>query len=140
MAKTLSVLLGTALLAGLAAPQVAWAQDDETFVPETVTAKERVDPGPKVFVNVQNWGGGPSLVRFYSADDLALVGTVNGGAQSHFALSQDGKTVYMISGFYSRLSSGDAEHVLQIFDVDTATLTKEIQLPSRSPNTPTTLR
>lgn len=129
MATKLTVLTCTALLAGLAAPAGAWAQDDDTFVPETVTAKEFVDPGPKVFVNVQNWGGGPSLVRFYNADDLALVGTVNGGAQSHFALSQDGKTVYMISGFYSRLSSGDAEHVLQIFDVDTATLTKEIQLP-----------
>lgn len=128
MAKKISVLTCTAVLAALAAPAGIWAQDD-TFVPETLSAKERVDPGPKVFVNVQNWGGGPSLVRFYSADDLSLVGTVNGGAQSHFALSRDGKTVYMVSGFYSRLSSGTGEHVLQVFDVDTATLTKEIQLP-----------
>ena len=129
MANTYLVLACSALLASqLALPAHSWAQDD-TFVPETLSAKATVDLGPKVFVNVQNWSGGPSVVRFYSADDLSVVGTVDAGAQSHFAISKDGKTVYMASGFYSRLSSGEGEHVLQIFDVDTATLTKEIQLP-----------
>lgn len=129
MANTFSVLTCSALLAAqLAAPASVLAQDD-TFVPETLTAKERVDPGPKVFVNVQNWGGGPSVVRMYSADDLRVVGTADAGAQSHFAISGDGKTIYIASGFYSRLSSGTAEHVLRIFDTDTASLTKEIQLP-----------
>lgn len=129
MANKLTVLTCSALLAGqLAAPASAWAQDD-AFVPETLSAKERLDPGPKVFVNVQDWGGGPSFVRIYSADDLSIMGTADAGAQSHFAISGDGKTVYIISGYYSRLSSGTGEHVLRIFDTDTATLTKEIQLP-----------
>ena len=129
MANKLTVLTCSALLAGqLAAPASAWAQDD-TFVPETLSAKERLDPGPKVFVNVQDWGGGPSFVRIYSADDLSIMGTADAGSQSHFAISGDGKTVYIISGYYSRLSSGTGEHVLRIFDTETATLTKEIQLP-----------
>ncbi len=128
MANRFSALAGLALGAQLMSVGAVLAQDD-TFVPETVTMKETVAPGPKVFVNVQNWGGGPSVVRFYSADDLSVVGTVDAGAQSHFAISQDGKTVYMASGFYSRLSSGKGEHVLQVFDVETATLTKEIVLP-----------
>lgn len=128
MANRFSALAGLALGAQLMSVGAVLAQDD-TFVPETVTMKETVAPGPKVFVNVQNWGGGPSVVRFYSADDLSVVGTVDAGAQSHFAISQDGKTVYMASGFYNRLSSGKGEHVLQVFDVETATLTKEIVLP-----------
>lgn len=128
MANRFSALAGLALGAQLMSVGAVLAQDD-TFVPETVTMKETVAPGPKVFVNVQNWGGGPSVVRFYSADDLSVVGTVDAGAQSHFAISLDGKTVYMASGFYSRLSSGKGEHVLQVFDVETATLTKEIVLP-----------
>ncbi len=129
MANRFSLLTCSAVLAlQLAVPNLAQAQE-ETFVPETLTAKEMVDPGPKVFVNVQNWGGGPSVVRFYSADDLRVVGTADAGAQSHFAISADGKTVYIVSGYYSRLSSGTAEHVLRIFDADTASLTKEVQLP-----------
>ncbi len=129
MAKKFLVLTCSALLAAqMAAPHAAWAED-EAFVPEKISAKEHVDPGPKVFVNVQNWSGGPSVVRMYSADDLSVVGTADAGAQSHFAISGDGKTIYIVSGYYSRLSSGTGEHVLRIFDTDTATLTKEIQLP-----------
>mgnify|MGYP000961338212 CR=1 FL=1 len=89
MANRFSLLTCSAMLAlQLAVPNLAQAQE-ETFVPETLTAKEMVDPGPKVFVNVQNWGGGPSVVRFYSADDLRVVGTADAGAQSHFAISAE---------------------------------------------------
>lgn len=129
MIKKISVLTCSAMLAAqVAAPASVLAQD-VAFVPETVTAKERVDPGPKVFVNVQNWDGGPSVVRFYSTADLSVVGTADAGSQSHFAISGDGKTVYIASGYYSRLSSGTGEHVVRVFDVDTASLVKEIQLP-----------
>lgn len=129
MIKKISVLACTTVIAAqLAGPAGVRAQEAE-FVPETVTAKERVDPGPKVFVNVQNWDGGPSVVRFYSTKDLSVVGTVDAGSQSHFAVSADGKTVYMASGYYKRLTSGPGEHVVRIFDVDTASLIKEIELP-----------
>ncbi len=137
MIKRFAVLTCTALMAAqLAGPAGALAQET-AFVPETVTTKERVDPGPKVFVNVQNWDGGPSVVRFYSTTDLSVVGTADAGSQSHFAISADGKTVYIASGYYSRLSSGTGEHVVRIFDVDTASLIKEIQLPVKYRNIPT---
>lgn len=129
MAHTLSALLGAACLVGaVAGPASALAQDAE-FVPEHATAKETMDPGPNVFVNMQNWRGGPSAVYMYSANDLTLKGSVSGGAQSHFTASKDGKTIYLVSGFYPRISSGAGEHVLQIFDVATNRLQKEIVLP-----------
>ena len=129
MATKLSALLGAAcLVGGIAGPACALAQDTQ-FVPETPTAKEAMDPGPNVFVNMQNWGGGPSAIYVYSADDLKLKGSVSGGAQSHFTTSRDGKTIYLVSGFYSRLASGSGEHVLQIFDVATNRIQKEIVLP-----------
>lgn len=129
MANTLSALLGVACLIGaVAGPASAFGQDAQ-FVPERATTKETIDPGPNVFVNVQNWRGGPSAVYIYSADDLTLKGSVSGGAQSHFTLSKDGKTIYLVSGFYSRLASGHGEHVLQIFDTATNRIQKEIVLP-----------
>ncbi|MBE0579563.1 amine dehydrogenase large subunit [Devosia sp.] len=129
MAKTLSATFGLlCAIAGACAPVTAFAQDDE-FVPETLTAKAEMDPGPNVFVNVQNWSGGPSVGYIYSAEDLTRKGSVSGGSQSHFTISRDGTTAYMASGYYPRYDSGDGEHVLQIFDVATNTLTKEIPIP-----------
>ncbi|WP_171015696.1 amine dehydrogenase large subunit [Devosia sp. FKR38] len=116
------------VIAGAYAPTLAFAQAEE-FVPETVTTKERMDPGQNVFVNMQNWGGGPSVAYIYDAKDLTLKGSVSGGSQSHFTISADGNTAYMASGYYPRYDSGAGEHVLQIFDVPTNALTKEIVLP-----------
>lgn len=129
MATKLSALLGAAcLVGGLAGSACAFGQEAE-FVPETPGAVATITPGPNLFVNTQNWGGGPSAIYIYSADDLTLKGSVSGGAQSHFTVSGDGKTIYLVSGFYSRLASGAGEHVLQIFDTETNTLKKEIVLP-----------
>lgn len=129
MAIKKTALLVTAGLTSIMAATVAVHAEEADFVPEQATTKEAMDPGPKVFVNMQNWGGGPSAIYIYSAEDLALKGSVSGGAQSHFTLSKDGRTIYLVSGFYSRLASGKGEHVLQIFDTDTNMLKKEIVLP-----------
>jgi methylamine dehydrogenase heavy chain len=130
MAKNiLSATFCAACAAGtLALLGVAHAQDT-AFVPETVSAKEKMDEGSNLFVNTQNWRGGPSAIYIYAAGDLKLKGSVSGGAQSHFAISSDGNTAYMVSGFYPRLASGEGEHILQIFDVPTNTLKTEIVLP-----------
>ena len=129
MASSLSACVGVVCaIAGAFTPLYAVAQDD-TFVPETVTAKEAMDPGPNVFVNKQNWGGGPSAIYIYGAEDMRLKGSVSGGAQSHFTVTADGATAYLVSGFYSRLASGTGEHVLQIYDVATNALRSEIVLP-----------
>ena len=129
MAKKIAASFGLlCALAGAFAPVGVFAQEDE-FVPETLTAKAEMDPGPNVFVSVQNWGGGPSVAVIFSADDLHRKGSVSGGSQSHFTLSADGKTAYMASGYYPRYDSGEGEHVLQVFDVATNALTKEILLP-----------
>jgi methylamine dehydrogenase heavy chain len=129
MAKKISATFGLlCALTGVLAPVAAFAQDDE-FVPETLTAKAAMDPGPNVFVNVQNWANGPSVGYIYSADDLTRKGSVSGGSQSHFTISRDGTKAYMASGYYPRYDSGDGEHVLQIFAVASNTLTTEILLP-----------
>ena len=129
MAKKISAAFGLlCAVTGVFAPVPAFAQDDE-FVPETPTAKAEMEPGPNVFIPVQNWANGPSVSYIYSADDLTRKGSVSGGSQSHFTLSRDGTKAYMASGYYPRYDSGDGEHVLQVFDVATNTLTTEILLP-----------
>ncbi|ODT81211.1 MAG: hypothetical protein ABS76_12225 [Pelagibacterium sp. SCN 64-44] len=111
----------------LLASSAAWAQDED-FVPETITAKERMDPGPYVFVNQMDTA---STIHVYSADDMRVTGSFSGGSWGMFALSKDGQTGYIASGFYSRIAYGDVENVLQIFDVATNRPVKEIILPAK---------
>lgn len=128
MALKIPTLICLACMAGpLLAPSAAWAQDED-FVPETITAKERMDPGPYVFVNQMDTA---STIHVYSADDMRVTGSFSGGSWGMFALSKDGQTGYIASGFYSRIAYGDVENVLQIFDVATNRPVKEIILPAK---------
>ncbi|MFT8422970.1 MAG: amine dehydrogenase large subunit [Gluconacetobacter sp.] len=114
-------------LAGLALlPVGAWA-DDAAFVPEVVSVKERMSPGPNVFVNQMDMA--TSTIYIFSTKDLTLKGNVSGGSWGLATLSRDGNTAYMASGFLSRVAYGTGEDVLQIFDVPTNTVKKEIILP-----------
>jgi len=118
----LTCMVGTVL-----SPSAAWAQDEE-FVPETVTVKERMDPGPYVFVNQMDTA---STIHVYSAQDMRVTGSFSGGSWGMFALSKDGETGYIASGFYSRIAYGDVENVLQVFDVATNRPIKEVILPAK---------
>ena len=131
---TRPLTLGIGLVCGLAA-QTAAAQDADqpaadqpAFEFETTSVRETIEPGPNIFVNSQGWGSA-SNVLVYGAEALDFKGTMSAGFQGNSAVSADGKTVYYVSGYYSRMSYGDAEHVLQIFDVDRLTPVEEIQLP-----------
>ncbi len=137
MARHFAVQLGfVSLMCGALGASQVLAQSDtaenEPFVPESPGKIETIAPGPYVYVNNQNWGGGASAVYIYDAADLTLRGSVSGGMQSHFTVSEDNATIYMVSGFYPRAIAGEGEHVLQIFDVATNTLTKEIVLPYKA--------
>lgn len=101
--------------------------DDASFVPETVSVKTRMSPGPNVVVN--QMGMASSTLYIYSARDLTLKGSVSGGGWGLSTLSRDGNTAYMASSFFSRITYGTGEDVLQIFDVPTNTVKKEIRLP-----------
>lgn len=128
MALKIPTLICLACMAGpLLAPGTAWAEDED-FVPETVSTKERMDPGPYVFVNQMDTA---STIHVYSADDMRVTGSFSGGSWGMFALSKDGETGYIASGFYSRIAYGKAENVLQIFDVATNRPVKEIILPTK---------
>ncbi|MGZ9810805.1 amine dehydrogenase large subunit [Pseudoroseicyclus sp. H15] len=127
---TRPLTLGIGLLCSLAA-QTAAAQDaadQPAFEFETTSVRETIEPGPNIFVNMQGWDSASSI-RVYGAEDLGFKGIMSAGLQGNSAVSADGKTVYYVSGYYSRFSYGDAEHVLQIFDVDRLNPVREIELP-----------
>ena len=126
---TRPLTLGVWLACGLAAQNaVAQDADQPAFEFETPSVRETIAPGPNIFVNSQGWDSA-SAVRVYGTDDLDFKGIMSAGFQGNSAVSADGKTLYYVSGYYSRLSYGDSEHVLQIFDVDRLTPIAEIQLP-----------
>ncbi|GAA4490369.1 amine dehydrogenase large subunit [Gluconacetobacter tumulicola] len=106
---------------------IAVHADEAAFVPETVTVKTRISPGPNVLVN--QMGMASSTLYIYSAQDLTLKGSVSGGAWGLSTLSRDGNTAYMASSFFSRITYGTGEDILQVFDVPTNTVRKEIRLP-----------
>lgn len=114
-------------LVGLALLPVGSKADEAAFVPEVVTVKERMSPGTNVFVNQMDMAA--STIYIFSTKDLTLKGNVSGGSWGLATLSRDGNTAYMASGFLSRVAYGTGEDVLQIFDVPTNTVKKEIILP-----------
>lgn len=112
----------------LAGPTVAPAQD---FVPETVTMKPAIDPGPNVFVNQQQWIGAGAIAVF-DQETLKLKALLPTGAMGQALVSADGKTAWAQSSFLKRTTYGPNEMVLTRYDVNTATLGPEVILPPKA--------
>lgn len=106
------------------------AQEAE-FVPETFSVKEAIEPGPNIFVGKQEWGGASSI-EVYSADDLTNKGNMTAGAIIQLLVAPDGKTAYAQSTFMKRYTYGPIEQVLNVYDVNTLSITKEILLPGKA--------
>lgn len=123
-----TIALATCLAATALTSVAARAQDEEDFVPEVLSTKERMDPGPYVFVNEMDVA---STIWVYSAQTMEKLGSFSAGSWGMFTLSKDGATAYTASGFYSRIAYGNVENVLQIFDVATNRPIKEIILPTK---------
>ncbi|TCO69567.1 amine dehydrogenase large subunit [Rhodovulum euryhalinum] len=111
-------------LAGGPAP----AQD---FVPETLSVKPTIDPGPNVFVNQQQWIGAGSIAIFDQAT-LKLKALLPTGAMGQMLVSADGKTAWAQSSFLKRTTYGPNEMVLTRFDVETAAIGPEVILPPKA--------
>ncbi len=92
--------------------------EDAAFTPEEVGLKATIDPGPNVFVYQQEWKGAGS-VAVYGKDDLAFKGLMTTGSMGMMLVSPDGKTAYTQSTYMKRITWGDIEQVLQVFDVAT---------------------
>ena len=97
------------------------AQEAE-FVPETFSVKEAIEPGPNIFVGKQEWGGASSI-EVYSADDLTNKGNMTAGAIIQLLVAPDGKTAYAQSTFMKRYTYGPIEQVLNVYDVNTLSIT-----------------
>ncbi|NYZ12561.1 amine dehydrogenase [Azospirillum sp. RWY-5-1] len=117
-----------AVLAVVAAPAMAQQAD---FKPETLTVKETIDPGPNVLVYQQEWKGAGSIAVF-GKDDLAFKGLMASGSMGQMLVSPDGKTAYSQSTFMKRITYGDIEHVVQVYDVAKLTPVKEVSLPAKA--------
>ena len=103
------------------------------FEPETVTVEPHIAPGPNLFVNETSvLSKGASQIHVYGQDDLAYKGQVSLGLNSQFIPSTDGKKLYAFSHYMERYTYGDIETVLQVFDVNTLSVEREIIIPNKA--------
>lgn len=125
---SLALALGTVL----ALPALAQDQaDTEPVASETLTVKETIDPGPNIFSNAQQWGGASSI-QVWSAEDLTYKGNMTAGAMAQMLVSPDGTKAYGQSTYMARYTHGEIEQVLEVYDVETLSIEKEIPLPAKA--------
>ena len=101
------------------------------FQRETFTVEPHIAPGPNLFINEANWEGA-SQIHVYSQDDLTYKGQVSLGLTSQFIPSSDGKKLYAFSDYMERYTYGEIESVLQVFDIETLSVDREIIIPNKA--------
>lgn len=117
-----------AVSAALAFTPTAFAAE---FVPEVVTVKPAIDPGPNVFVYQLELKGAGSIAVF-DQKDLAFKGLMTAGSLGQMTVAPDGKTAYGQSSYLKRITHGPNEQVVEVYDVPTLSITKEIALPPKA--------
>jgi methylamine dehydrogenase heavy chain len=106
------------------------AATETPFQPQRLTAKPAIDPGANVFTAVSATDGA-GAIHVFSAADLSYRGSMSNGAMGQVLLSRDGKTAYTASVFVKRVVYGPRETVMQIYDVATLSVIREIALPAK---------
>lgn len=129
MKKLLAVLLSTTC-AVAAVPAFAQDADIPPVAEETVGVKPAIDPGPNIFAMDQSWDG-LSTFQVFSAEDFTYKGGMGTGMVAQGQVSADGTTAYTTSTYLERITWGEPDMVLQVFDVATLSVTAEIMLPPK---------
>ena len=120
-----AVVLGVGAL--VAAPVSAQSEADAAF--DEVHVKARLDPGPNLFALETSWDGASRYHVLAAAGDMAYKGQLSTGSMAQGTVSADGKTAYTVSVYMERITRGAMKAYLEIFDAETATLRREIELP-----------
>ncbi len=102
------------------------SQADETFRPERIGVEKTIKPGPNVYVMDQSWSGATNIT-FLSGDTLQTKGSLSTGLIAQMDLSADRKSLYTASVYPKRIVWGPVDAVVQKFDIQTATLNKEME-------------
>lgn len=119
----------TVTLSGLA--MQAAAQDAPAPIePEILTVEETIPEGPNLFALDGSWNGA-SNVYILGLDDLAMKGNLSPGLQANMVLTADGSTLYTSSNYNTRIVYGPTTSVIHEFDVATASITREIEVPAK---------
>jgi methylamine dehydrogenase heavy chain len=92
--------------------------------------KPTIDPGANVFTTPSTVNGA-GTIQVFNAADLRYKGSISSGAMAQMLLSRDGKIAYTASVYMKRVVYGEREMVLQIDDVATLSVIKEIPLPPK---------
>jgi len=103
----------------------------EDFKPEVLTVEKTIAAGPNVFVEWSGWDAA-SKIHIYSQADLSYKGFISSGLTSQFITSHDGKTLYLLSTYMKRFTTGPIESVLEIYDISTLTKIKEVVLSGKA--------
>jgi methylamine dehydrogenase heavy chain len=98
-----------------------FAQQAPEFVPEQVTTKVDVGPGPHLYV------AGEQRIHVIDPIKLKYLGQISTGGRVQYAFSAKGDEVYLATTFYSRGWTGEREDVLQVYD--TTTLAAKTEYP-----------
>lgn len=123
--------LRPALLALTALGALTPAARAQEFVPEVVTTKPAIDPGPNVFVSQQQWIGAGTIAVF-DQETLKLKELLPTGSMSLMLPSADGQKAYAVSSFMKRITYGENEMVLTSYDVPSGALGPEVVLPPKA--------
>lgn len=121
MKKTLLCLSVLAVLGHACISQAA-----ESFRPERIGVEKTIKPGPNVYVMDQSWSGATNIT-FLSADNLKTKGSISTGLIAQMDISMDKKSLYTASTYPKRIVWGPIDAVVQKFDIQTASLAKEME-------------
>ena len=95
--------------------------------PETVEVLKEITPGPNVYITARDGGGG----AIYIFDQEGTYkGDLPTGKYMQFKPSKDGKTGYLTTIYYERISHGPAKAYFQAYDLITLALKSEVEIPS----------
>jgi methylamine dehydrogenase heavy chain len=100
------------------------------FEPQHLTVKPAIDAGANVFTTISATNGA-GAIHVFGASDLRYKGSMSSGAMGQMLLSRDGKTAYATSVFLRRVVYGEREMILQVYDVATLSVIREITLPPK---------
>ena len=126
-----SVLLGMGL--GVSAAWAAGASIPEPLPEETVRV-EKLAPadGNRIYVTDPAFGHMvDSRVLVLDGNSGRFLGLIGTGFGAVTTLSRDGKSIYVATTYYPRLSRGRRDDVFEIHDTQTLELKAEIDIPPR---------
>lgn len=120
------------MICALVSLQTARVAAQEAFVPETLSVKERIEPGPKLYFVEQSWSGASRMHIWGATGDMPYLGQFTTGLMAQGTVNRAGTTGYAMGVYMDRIVRGPMHQYLQVFDTATLEVAQEIEIPNRA--------